>query len=266
MNINNSKKKNIVRQLFDLDSSVYTDERYPEKVNTGGEYSYLMRKNLCFEMLRNVDENKLLLEIGCGPGIYTKELIDMGFRVLAIDLSWKMLTEAKNAVNGKNNKIFADFIQAEVSLIPLKHSSIDAVLCIGVLAYVDDLSATLEEIYKVLKPGGYAILQMSNKYSPAEIENRIIQYIKNKRCIVQDKKMVLLEEAKLLSFSPCKFEILCKEAGFQALEACYYGFRSRVLEYISQRIALDIAKRCSIFARSKVVGKLGEGYLVKAIK
>jgi len=49
-------------------------------------------------------------------------------------------------------------VQANVSSMPLGGGSFDAVICIHVLEHVDDDRSAMQELYRVLKPGGWALI------------------------------------------------------------------------------------------------------------
>ena len=49
------------------------------------------------------------------------------------------------------------FIQADVLQLPLKNSTFDLVLCIGLLEYVDDIHSLLAQLYKIIKINGDSV-------------------------------------------------------------------------------------------------------------
>jgi len=51
-------------------------------------------------------------------------------------------------------------IQADLSALPMNDASVDLFVCNHVLEHVPDVSRALAEIYRVLRPGGVAILQV----------------------------------------------------------------------------------------------------------
>ncbi len=52
--------------------------------------------------------------------------------------------------------------------IPFDDASFDVILCNHVLEHVDDASQCMRELYRVLKPGGWAIMQVPIDYSRSE--------------------------------------------------------------------------------------------------
>jgi len=101
----------------------------------------------------------LILDAGCGPGSYLFNLSKdyTCTKFIGIDYSFEMLKRSQRY--GKN---FA-LISANVLNIPLKDSSVDIYLSIGVLQYVRNYEQVIKEAYRVLKPGGKLILNALNQ-------------------------------------------------------------------------------------------------------
>lgn len=101
-----------------------------------------------------------ILDLGCGYGRIAVPLAEAGFEVVGLDISQPMLDEAarRAAVAGRQ----IQWIQADICQIPLPPSSFDVVLCLWLtfhelLKQCEQLAA-LEEICRVLRPGGWALL------------------------------------------------------------------------------------------------------------
>jgi ubiquinone/menaquinone biosynthesis C-methylase UbiE len=106
-----------------------------------------------FEQLDLPSEAKLL-EIGCGPGYLWREntqSLSLLWSIFLSDLSEGMLEEAQEALGG-NSSISCSIIDALDISFP--ESIFDAVIANHMLYHVSDLSRTLTEIKRVLKPGG----------------------------------------------------------------------------------------------------------------
>ena len=96
-----------------------------------------------------------LLDVGCGTGYHLKRYKNHGFNIIGVDGSSEMLNEARNS----NPEI--DFKQCDVDFIPLPDKSFDVILCIEVLRYLPDITPCLNEITRLLKPGGIALVTAS---------------------------------------------------------------------------------------------------------
>jgi len=74
-----------------------------------------------------------------------------GFDVAGVDGSERMLEHARAKNPG------ADIQRADVEAIPFPDSSFDFVLCIEVLRYLPDAQRCVQEMARVLKPGGVCL-------------------------------------------------------------------------------------------------------------
>jgi ubiquinone/menaquinone biosynthesis C-methylase UbiE len=93
-----------------------------------------------------------LLDVGCGTGHHMASLRQRGFEVAGVDGSQEMLHHARA------NNPEAEVRQADVEVIPFADASFDYVLCIEVLRYLPDSARCIQEIARVLKPGGIGLL------------------------------------------------------------------------------------------------------------
>jgi ubiquinone/menaquinone biosynthesis C-methylase UbiE len=98
-----------------------------------------------------------VLDVGCGPGQYVRQLRHRGFAVSGIDGSAEMLSVARA------NNPGTDLRQARVQELPFPDQTFDAALSIEVLRYVPDWPRCVKEMARVLKPGGVCAITMSPK-------------------------------------------------------------------------------------------------------
>jgi len=100
-------------------------------------------------------EGRQALDIGCGRGRHVAMLNQLGFAVTGMDVQ-------RHPYWGRISK--ADFIIGAAECLPyIPDSSFDFVACIQVLMYVNDDSAVLEEIRRILIKEGDLLLQVTNK-------------------------------------------------------------------------------------------------------
>jgi SAM-dependent methyltransferase len=104
----------------------------------------------------------VVLEIGCGLGRITRVLSARAARVLALDVSDEMLRRARDLNPQLANVRW--MLGDGVSLAPLADASVDACVSIVVLQHVPRSVALgyVRELGRVLAPGGWAALQVSD--------------------------------------------------------------------------------------------------------
>jgi ubiquinone/menaquinone biosynthesis C-methylase UbiE len=106
-----------------------------------------------------------LVDIGCGPGMMVRELLDTrpaDFRITAFDRSAAMVKECAARAGGANN---VAMVVAGMEKMPFRDASFDVALAMGVLEYAD-AGAALAEISRVLRPDGRLLATMLNPMSP----------------------------------------------------------------------------------------------------
>ena len=93
-------------------------------------------------------KGKTVLECGCGAGPDTEVLVGLGAKVLAVDIAG--LDTARKNVSHAN----AQFVQADITNLPLKRRAFDIVFCHRVLQHTPKPAQTLEAILSLVKDEG----------------------------------------------------------------------------------------------------------------
>jgi ubiquinone/menaquinone biosynthesis C-methylase UbiE len=92
------------------------------------------------------------MEVGCGTGKNTQWLLTKSTRVLAIDLSEKMLAKAKEKITASN----VEFLQADITKPwTFTKASFDLVVFSLVLEHVENIDFIFEQCSKVVESGGH---------------------------------------------------------------------------------------------------------------
>jgi ubiquinone/menaquinone biosynthesis C-methylase UbiE len=112
-------------------------------------------------LLKKIDiPRKNLLDIGCGYGRNAHFYTDVWERVTLADPSRKNLAKAKIDLRKYKN---IDYSLCQAESLPFVDSSFDTILCIRVLHHLPDPAPAIADFSRVLKPGGYLILEVANK-------------------------------------------------------------------------------------------------------
>lgn len=98
---------------------------------------------------RGATKDALYLDVGCGAGTYSRWLTDAGLRVIGVDYSPPALVKAK-----QREAVRIAYCAADASRLPFPDSSVDGMLCFGVLQAVWDSEPFVLEAARVLRPGG----------------------------------------------------------------------------------------------------------------
>ncbi len=97
---------------------------------------------------------KVVLDLGCGTGYFSNELLKRGAQVVCVDISAKMLEQAK-ARCGENN---ISYQLGDAERLPFSDDQFDLVFSSLALQWCEDLSVPLKEIKRVAKRFGKAYL------------------------------------------------------------------------------------------------------------
>ena len=101
-----------------------------------------------------------ILVLGCGPKPQVSRiLMEKGYKVVGVDPSLKYVEEANRYLGDKGS-----VLQGAAEEIPLPDASQDLVFFESVLEHVDSVSHSLNEIERVLKPGGALYLSTTNRF------------------------------------------------------------------------------------------------------
>jgi ubiquinone/menaquinone biosynthesis C-methylase UbiE len=126
-------------------------------------------------LCRGLGPGQKALELGCGTGLFTRELAKTGASVTAIDLSPELLELAKAALPAAN----VDWRLADACATGLELASFDFVLGSSVLHHLD-LKGALAEAWRLLKPGGQLRFTEPNMLNPQIALQKNVPWIKRR--------------------------------------------------------------------------------------
>jgi SAM-dependent methyltransferase len=107
--------------------------------------------------------NKSVLEVGCGAAVDLARFARGGARVTGVDIAASAIELAKT--NFQQQGLHADFRVANGEALPFPDETFDLVYAHGVVQYTADPLRLVNEVYRVIRPGGGAIFQVYNRLS-----------------------------------------------------------------------------------------------------
>lgn len=99
-------------------------------------------------------QGKLLLDLGCGQGGFLVASKEAGARITGLDLN-------VTTMFGQEPKVGADALH-----VPFESLCYDVVVCTNLIEHLPEPDLLLDEILRVLKPGGMLYLSFPPFYSP----------------------------------------------------------------------------------------------------
>lgn len=127
------------------------------------DLAFARRARIIFENLDLIGEEKVL-EVGCGRGFYLKTLKSVwpDLDVTGVDVNQKYLDNAREFLRGLDVKL----IKGDATRLPFKSQAFDRIIASEVLEHIPDDKKAISEMYRVLKPGGIAMITVPNKNYP----------------------------------------------------------------------------------------------------
>ena len=141
-----------------------------------------------------LDKENLLLDLGGGTGRAAEQLLEYVNECIVLDPSYEMLLEAKKKTDRFLN------IQAVGEALPFRNNSLKQIFLNDSFHHIKKQKETLEESFRVLKPGGKLIIREFDK-----------NYFWN--LFLRFAEFVVGFGSKF--YSPKKLAAICEEIGFK---------------------------------------------------
>jgi ubiquinone/menaquinone biosynthesis C-methylase UbiE len=105
-------------------------------------------------LLAEIDGRRVL-EIGVGTGRIARPLAERGVRVTGVDIAPRMLARLREQLEARHTP--PDLLLGDATRLPFADASFGAAYAVHVLHLVSDWQGTLEELRRVLAPGGVLV-------------------------------------------------------------------------------------------------------------
>ena len=130
-----------VQQHYDEIADIY-DDRYD---GNRGKYYH---GHISDHVMGVLPRGGLLLDIGCGTGLFVQRYVEEGGQAVGLDISPGMVR------HGRQRCPASGFFVGTADVLPFKDATFDALASLLAFSYVPDPEAMLRECYRILKPGG----------------------------------------------------------------------------------------------------------------
>lgn len=231
-------KKKTVRKADQYDDPKYNYQDYW----TGREYEHAAEEMAIKRLLKDKHFEKAV-DVGGGYGRLSKYLTAYASHVTLAEPSQQQLDIGKIYLKD-TPQVSRKLLQAADLKMP--DSSVDLVLVVRVLHHLPDPASELNEIARVLKPGGTFILEFAND---AHFLNRVRYGVRGRRVpqnpiSIQDESKTKSGELPFVNHHPKTIIKMLNEAGFE-VETVLSGsnLRSpRVKKVLGKNVMLGLEK------------------------
>lgn len=107
--------------------------------------------------ISNASKDSILLDVATGGGHTANGFAPLVKKVIAVDLTEKMLMTAKNFIEGNGHKN-VEFVQGDAEALPFEDNIFDFVTCRIAVHHFPNLREFIKEVQRVLKPNGHFLL------------------------------------------------------------------------------------------------------------
>ena len=165
-----SDSKAAVQSYFDQDVRGYL-RAYSRTGQARGEI-FRERRGLVLSLLQ--EPVGRVLDVGSGPGVFTKALLERGGDCWVVDLSPQMILVSRDQWVGSPEARRVHYGIADIESLPFDDGAFDTALCIGVLQYLAAPEVALRELSRVTRPGGQVVISFPNRRSPLNLFHQFV--------------------------------------------------------------------------------------------
>lgn len=146
-------------------------DKFTDKATTYGKYRPKYPLEIIGYLMACLDlqNDSTIVDIGCGTGILTKELVDYGFKTIGIEPNKSMYNEAKKYLQNYDCQL----INASAENTSLKDNSVDLITVAQALHWFN-LDKFINEYRRILKNNGQVAIIYNNIDKSHEIISRYL--------------------------------------------------------------------------------------------
>ena len=148
---------NNIKKFYNIDGVDYGYRRWER--NPVAKFDYNCTKEVISDHLSELYFDNAL-EVGCGPGTWTKLLKEHSKKIVAVDISKTMIEQAKQ--NNKDPNI--QFINSDIMNFQTD-KKFDIIFSIRAFEYIKDKELFLKQCFKMLNPHGKLFIITKTKGS-----------------------------------------------------------------------------------------------------
>jgi SAM-dependent methyltransferase len=144
------------RDFFDRTADGYA-ERAESRASDLPSLIFARRRETVLELLDDSGARGRLLDYGMGPGVFARQAAARGFDFVGVDISAEMVERARALEVPR-----ATYVVGDLEALEPFRESVDCVLAVGLIDYLEDPADGLRRLTDCLVPGGVLIVSFRN--------------------------------------------------------------------------------------------------------
>ncbi|HEX9432454.1 MAG TPA: class I SAM-dependent methyltransferase [Burkholderiales bacterium] len=246
-----------IRSYFDATAEHYAREREHE-------FSFSTQRCIALELLPGRIER--VLDIGCGPAVMADALLSRADEFWGIDLSAQMIAHGRARMANHPHGHRCHLAVADAEATSFTDGLFDAIVSLGMLEYLLSYERALAEIFRLLRPGGVAVLATPNRISAYHRSRRASDAIRHVAKRLLGRAARPSENFVTNRCVPAKLDQALERAGFKKVEGRYCNFIFHPLHELHPGASMALNRRISALSRPPFASFLGSQYVVKVMK
>ncbi|WP_328605600.1 class I SAM-dependent methyltransferase [Amycolatopsis sp. NBC_00345] len=183
---------------------------YARGRNTAPQLAFCRR--VAGEITTGLPDGAAVLEVAPGPGYFAVEMARLGFAVTGLDVSRTFVGLAREYARAEG--VAVEFRQGDVAAMPFADGSFDFLICQAAFKNFARPVAALDEMHRVLRPGGVAVVQdMSKEATHAQIEAEVAAMALGKVAAFTTRQT--LGGLRRRAYTPAQFTATVAESAFR---------------------------------------------------
>jgi ubiquinone/menaquinone biosynthesis C-methylase UbiE len=158
-----SAESDRIAAYFDAQAQFW-DEMYGRRDVLGLVHQLRQTMALAWVDAIGLPADALVLELGCGNGSTSVALASRGLRVVASDVSDAMIARTRGRVADAGVEALVTVEQLDAQSVTYPDRTFSLVLALGVLPWAESPVEALNEMVRVLRPGGFLVANVSNPW------------------------------------------------------------------------------------------------------
>jgi ubiquinone/menaquinone biosynthesis C-methylase UbiE len=168
-----------------------------------------------------------VLEVAPGPGYHAIEMARPGaLQVTGLDISRTMVEIATESARAAG--VSVDFRQGDVTAMPLEDNVFDLIVCQAAFKNFKQPVRALNEMHRVLRAGGLAVIQDMNRDAPDSAVAAEVRGMRLSRLNSLATRLILSKFLRRRAYSPASFRRLAAQSAFGSCETHTSGITLEV--------------------------------------